>query len=93
MSYIEYNEPIEVVCPTCRKTLQVVPGHNAARHVVAADAPCRACLEAQLAGAVDLLRWALPYLPAPLPSMEGGAYAENYDRAMTLSANTPTGGQ
>lgn len=44
-------------------------------------------------GAVDLLRWALPYLPEPLPSMEGGAYAENYNRAMTLSANTPTGGQ
>jgi hypothetical protein len=28
-----------------------------------------------------LLAWALPYCPEPLPSMEGGEYAERYHEA------------
>lgn len=50
----EHREPVEVVCPDCGKTLQIVPGHNAARHVVTADAPCKDCRAAAHAqGGVD----------------------------------------
>lgn len=55
MRVCEHNEPIEVVCPICGKALQVVPGHNAVRHIVPADAPCRECREADHPrGAVDV---------------------------------------
>jgi hypothetical protein len=39
----------------------------------------------------ELLRWALPYVPEPLPSAEGGEFAENYHDAVRL-AGADTGG-
>src|SRR4051794_34557892 len=62
----ECGEP-QVGCPAvdCALTSRPYAGED----VVPAE---------QFRGAVDLLRWALPYLPEPLPSMEGGEYAKRY---------------
>lgn len=39
-------------------------------------------LEAEVKRLRELLRWALPYVPEPLPSMEGGEFAESYHEAV-----------
>jgi hypothetical protein len=38
-----------------------------------------------LEGAVDLLRWALPYVPEPTHDMGSCEYVENYARALQLT--------